>query len=205
MRIIGLTGGIASGKSTVRGMLEALGAPVEDADAIYHALIQPWEGKPSPLAARIGEAFPEALNPTGSIDRKSLGERVFADTEARQRLEAITHPAVAEETARRMHQLAGRGHQVAIYDVPLLFERGLDKTLSGVIVVWVPQAVQLQRLMARDGLSENEAHQRIDAQMPLADKKTRADWVVDNSGTPEQTRAQVERIWREVNPAAARL
>lgn len=199
MRIIGLTGGIASGKSTVSRMLRELGATVLDADAVYHELIAPQGGQASPLAQAVASAFPGVLRPDGTLDRAELGRRVFSDAAARQRLGAITHPAVAMEVGRRSQALAASGLPVLIYDVPLLYENGLDAGMDGVIVVWVSRASQRERLCARDGLTPTEAEQRLSAQLPLDRKRDRATWVIDNEGTLEDTRAQVQRLWRELS------
>jgi dephospho-CoA kinase len=192
LRLIGLTGGIASGKSTVAGLLAALGADVIGADAVYHDLLVPAGGRPSPMAHAIGLAFPSALAGV-HIDRARLGETVFADAAARARLEAITHPAIAQETARRVAALPG---PLCIYDVPLLYERGLERGMHAVIVVWVDPDTQLRRLQRRDGLSLAQARARLAAQMPLAEKRARADYVVDNRGPREQTAAAVAELWR---------
>jgi dephospho-CoA kinase len=198
VRIFGLTGGIASGKSTVAAMLRELGAELIDADAVYHDLIEPKDGAPSELAARIGERFPGVLGANGVLDRRALGARVFADKGELQALGAITHPAVAAESARRVGELAARGVTRVVYDVPLLYERGLDKGMEGVIVVWVPRATQLARLIPRDGISPDAAEQRLASQLPLDEKRARATWVVDNSGAREDTRRQVQQIWRGI-------
>lgn len=200
MKIYGLTGGIASGKSTVRQMLQAHGAHVIDADALYHGLIAPLPGhRPSPLAQRIAERFPGVLAADGSVDRRLLGERVFAAENERRALEQLTHPAVAAEFQRRLHELGEASVAFAFYDVPLLYERRLESGMDGVVVVWVPREVQLERLVARDGLSREAAEQRLAAQLPLDEKRRRATWVIDNSGPKEATRAQVDRLWRELS------
>jgi dephospho-CoA kinase len=198
MKIIGLTGGIASGKTTTQRMLAELGALVLDADAIYHDLIRPAGGAPSPLASRVAARFPGVLGPDGVLDRRALGARVFTDAGELAALDAITHPAVAAETQRRIVALAERGALRVVYDVPLLFEAGLDHGTAGVIVVWVPREVQVARLMARDGLDRAAAEQRLAAQMSLDEKRRRARWVIDSSGSFEATRAQVARLWSEV-------
>ncbi len=198
MKIIGLTGGIASGKSTARNMLEERGACVLDADAVYHRLIAPVEGEPSPLARQIEARFPGVLSPDGRIDRRALGRRVFADTTERRALEAITHPAVAHAAGQRLEQMRRDGCHLAIYDVPLLYERGLDGGMDAVIVVWVPREVQVSRLAKRDGLPPRVAEQRLASQLPLDEKRRRADWVVDNSGDLSATRQQIDRIWEAI-------
>ncbi|MEK7704253.1 MAG: dephospho-CoA kinase, partial [Myxococcota bacterium] len=131
VRLVGLTGGMASGKSTVHHMLVELGATVLDADAIYHALIAPISGEASELARRIAREFPDVLRDDGSLDRGRLGARVFADAAARERLGLITHPAVAAEAAARLARLAADGARCVVYDVPLLYERGLECGMDG--------------------------------------------------------------------------
>ena len=198
VRWIGLTGGVASGKSTVAGMFRQLGVPVVDADAVYHALVAPRDDGPSPLARRIDESFPGVLEPSGRLDRKALAERVFSDARARRRLESIAHPEVAREVAIRRRKLEEEGAPLAFYDVPLLFERGLEDALDGVVVVWVPESIQVERLRRRDGLSEQAARARLAAQLPLDEKRRRATWVIDNSGSLDATRRQVEHLWEEL-------
>lgn len=196
MHIFGLTGGIASGKSFVRATLENLGAHVLDADAIYHSLIAPLpNGEASPLALAIAAAFPNVMKPDGTLDRAKLGEQVFSDAQALARLGQITHPAVAQETGRRMQALAEKGVARVVYDVPLLYERGLETGMHGVMVVWVPRQLQLERLMQRDGLLREQAEKRVQSQMSLDEKRTRATWVVDNSGSREATQSQVREVW----------
>ncbi len=196
MRLIGLTGGIASGKSAVAHMLRELGAVVLDADAIYHRLIAPQDGQASPLSQRIAARFAGVLKDDGNLDRAELGAQVFADPEKRAQLNAMAHPAVAEEVGRESAALAARGVSLVIYDVPLLFERGLEVGMAGVIVVWAPRDTQLQRLIARDGLTREQAEARLNAQMSLDEKRRRATWVIDNSGDVAATRRQVAALWQ---------
>src|SRR5690606_27259494 len=136
-------------------------------------------------------------------DRARMGERVFSDPAARAELEAITHPRIAAASAEAFAALAAAGHRVAIYEAALLVERRLHEKLAGVIVVAVPEEIQLERLEARDQIAPAAARARLAAQLPLADKVAVARWVVDNSGTREQTRAQVEAIWREIQTEVA--
>lgn len=194
MRLYGLTGGIASGKSTVSRLLRELGAHVLDADVIARRVVEPG----SPGLAEIAARFPGVIGPDGRLDRAKLGARVFADANERAALNAITHPRVREEFARQVAALEAQGVKRILYDVPLLIETGLHAGMDGVVVVWVPRAVQKARLMARDGLSEEAAEARLAAQLPLDEKRQHATWLVDNSGGLEATRAQVERIWREI-------
>jgi dephospho-CoA kinase len=179
VRVVGLTGGIASGKSTFAEALRARGVPVVDADALARAAVAPG----SPALAEIARAFgPAVLAPDGGLDRKRMAALVFADADARRRLEAITHPAVRAAMAAETARLAAAGHDLAFYDTPLLFEVGLDRTLDAVVVVWAPPAVQRARLAARDGLGPADADARLAAQLPIDEKAARADFVVENVG-----------------------
>ncbi len=173
------------------------GATVIDADATYHALLQPQAGRPSPLAQAVADAFAPLplLGADGRLDRRRLAAHVFADAAARLQLEALTHPAVA---AARLADLAGlqaAGVQHVIYDVPLLYEKNLGDSFAGVVVVWVPPDLQLQRLAQRDGLVGTAAQQRLAAQLPLDEKRRRATWVIDNSGSRAQAAAAVATVW----------
>lgn len=193
--IIGLTGGIASGKSTVSAMLAKLGAAVVDADQIAREVVLPGEPALREVVAAFGQAI---LHEDGTLNRKKLGELVFADAAKRKRLEAILHPAIRRTMAERIARLARENpERLVVADIPLLYETGLDARYPHVLVVYVPPAVQLERLMKRDGLSEEEAGKRLAAQLPIDEKKARATWVIDNSGTREDTRRQVLDFWRE--------
>ncbi len=196
MRVIGLTGGIASGKSTVAALFDGAGIPVVDADKVAREVVAPGR----PAHAAVVQAFgTEILRDDGSIDRPKLGRAVFADASARAKLNAITHPHIRAEIAVRLRNLSRQGTTLAVVDVPLLYETGDPSAYDEVIVVYVDEQTQLERLMARDGLDRVEAERRITAQLPLSQKATLADRVIDNSGTMEQTRAQVREIlsiWR---------
>jgi dephospho-CoA kinase len=201
VRLIGLTGGIATGKSTFAAALRARGVPVVDADALARAAVAPG----SPALGEIARAFgPDVLAPDGGLDRKRLGALVFADAAARRRLEAITHPAVrrgmAEETAR----LAAAGHAVAFYDTPLLYEVGLEAVVDAVVVVWAPPDVQRARLAARDGLGPAEADARLAAQLPVGAKAARADFVVENVGPVEELGAKADRLLADLGAGLGR-
>ena len=200
MKLLGLTGGFASGKSTVATMLRLLGAHVLDADAIYHELLAPRDGRPSSLAREIEARFPGVIDDAHQVDRAELGRRVFAHADERRALERIAHPRVAQEVAQRVAGLEATGASLAIYDVPLLFEAHLDVGMQGVIVVWVPRPVQLARLVRRDGITPSAAEAKLQTQLPLDDKRKRATWVIDNSGTLAETREQVEDLWRKLRP-----
>lgn len=200
MKLWALTGGIASGKSTTAAMFAAHGMQIVNADHTYHALISPIGGKPSPLAQKVAAAFDAVavLLPDGSIDRAALGAHVFADRAARLRLESVTHPAIAAATAAQIAQKQKAGAQHLMYDVPLLFEKGLTQAFLGVVVIWVSAQTQLTRLLARDGLAPRAAQARLATQVCLQTKRRRATWVVDNSGTRDASAQQVENIWQHM-------
>jgi dephospho-CoA kinase len=196
MLVVGLTGGIASGKSFVSKKLRELGAVVIDADQVAREVVKP--GMPA-WASIIREFGRSVLNPDGSLDRKKLGKIVFADQEKLKKLNEITHPYIIREIKRLLANCCRTGeHGIVVLDVPLLFEVGLDELVDEVWVVYVDPATQIRRLMERDGLSEQEAMQRISSQMPLEEKARRAHRVIDNRGTPEETVRQITEIWKEV-------
>jgi dephospho-CoA kinase len=195
MKVLGLTGGIACGKGTVSRMFRELGAPVIDADAIGHEIIAPHTPAWRELVQTFGESI---LRPDGTVDRAQLGKIVFADAAARAELNAITHPGIAQEIQTRLAELARGGHQIAIVEAALIGETNVTAAFDAIIVVHAHRRVQIARLMARDALSEEEAQRRIQAQMPAAEKKKLADFVIDNSGTIEETRNQVEALWRKI-------
>jgi dephospho-CoA kinase len=190
LKLIGLTGGIGSGKSTVARMIAELGVPVLDADQIAREVVAPGQ----PAAAEIAAAWPEVIGPDGVIDRKRLGGLVFADPAARARLERITHPRIQAVSHARARDLAAQGHHLVFYEASLLVESGRHRELDGLVVVTAAPETQRRRAMARDGLSADEAQARIDAQLPLADKVRAATVVIDNQGDLAATRAQVERL-----------
>ncbi|WP_242335695.1 MULTISPECIES: dephospho-CoA kinase [Anaeromyxobacter] len=178
MRVIGLTGGIATGKSTFAAALRSRGVPVIDADALARAVVEPG----TPALSEIARVFgPGVLDARGALDRRALGAIVFSDPEARRRLEEITHPAIRAAMVAETARLAGLGHDLAFYDVPLLFEVGLDAALDSVVVVWAPRDVQRARVVRRDGSTPAEADARLAAQLPIDEKARRADFLVDNA------------------------
>ncbi len=179
MRLVGLTGGIASGKSSLAAALRDLGAPVIDADAIARAAVR----RGTPALREIARIFGTGvLAKDGELDRKAMAAIVFGDPAARARLEAIVHPAVRAEVAAETARLAAAGHDLAFYDVPLLFERGLEGEVDCAVVVHAPPALQLSRLRSRDGMTQEEAEARLSAQLPIDEKARRADVVVSNEG-----------------------
>jgi dephospho-CoA kinase len=191
VRVVGLTGGIASGKSTFAARLRERGAAVVDADALARQVVQPG----APALAEIARAFgPAVLLPDGALDRRRLAALVFSEPAARRRLEAITHPAVREAMGAEVRGLAQAGHALAFYDVPLLYEVGLEGELDAVVVVWAPREAQLERLSRRDGLSPAEAEARLAAQLPLDEKAARADFLVANDGPPETLGDKADRL-----------
>ncbi len=198
-RVIGLTGGLASGKSAVAAILRELGAHVVSADAIAREIVEPG----SPALADIVEAFgPEIVDPGARLDRAALAARIFADPAARARLNAITHPRIRErmraEVVRFQRTLPPGA--VIVLDIPLLLDTAPREAfpLEEVVVVAVDEATQVERLRRRDGLSREEAQRRLGAQRPLREKVAEADWLIDNSGTSEETRRQVEAFWRRL-------
>ncbi len=192
-RVIGLTGGIGSGKSTVAAMLRDLGAEVIDADRVAREVVEPGQPALAEIVARFGAGV---LDGEGRLDRKQLGARVFADETARRALNAIVHPRIAAETARRVADANARGVPLVVYEAALLVENGIHRALDGLIVVSAPEAEQVRRVMARDGLDETEARRRLAAQAPLADKLAAATWVIDNAGALDDTRRRVAEVWR---------
>jgi dephospho-CoA kinase len=201
MRKIAITGGAGSGKSTVARMFKDLGAEVLDADEVARGAVAVGEPAWRELRRRYGDDY---FNPDGSLNRSKLAARVFADPEERRRLDKIIHPRVAAALRARMGELAGRGVELVLVDVPLLFETGREAAFDRVIVVTAPETERLRRLQERDGRGEEEIRGIFAAQWPLEDKAARADYVVDNGGAPAGTRRQVEAIWRELQELLAR-
>ncbi|CAM3789886.1 dephospho-CoA kinase [Marinicrinis lubricantis] len=192
---IGLTGGIACGKSTVSSMLVEKGAALVDADRIAREVVLPGEPALKQIVDRFGQAV---LLEDGSLNRKQLGSIVFADDESRKDLEAILHPTIR---ARMKEQMAAYEREIpdrlVVVDVPLLYESKLQELFQAVLVVYVPEEVQLKRLMERDGILEKDAMNRIKSQMPIEEKKKKADLYIDNSGSMEQTKQQVDLFWQK--------
>ncbi|HVC40108.1 MAG TPA: dephospho-CoA kinase [Candidatus Dormibacteraeota bacterium] len=197
-RVIGLTGGIASGKSTVAERLSEKGAWIVDADQLARAVV----AVQSPALAEIVESFgAEVIAGDGSLDRPQLGRLVFQDEAARERLNAIVHPRVLELSREEIRRAEAAGAELVVYDVPLLFETSREQEFEGTLVVWVDPLTQLLRLRHRSGLDEDEAKARIEAQLPLSRKRELATWTIDNSGSLEATRAAVDSLWEaELQP-----
>lgn len=197
----GLTGGIACGKSTVAGMLEALGARIIDADRIGHELLL----SPKPAYTEVVNRFGrEILAPSGEIDRKKLGAIVFADSVALAALNGIVHPRIIQRTEELAASYRDQDlRSVVVVDAALIFEAGIGGRFKRVIVAWCLPEQQLERLMAKSDLTRQEAEQRIAAQMPSEEKRRRADYVIDCSGTLEETRRQAVSVHAELERLAA--
>lgn len=196
MIVAGLTGGIASGKSTVAAIFEAAGARLVDADRIAHEAVRKGTAAHREILAHFG---PAVLLESGEIDRKRLAAIIFNDPAEQKVLERIVHPQVKQEMARRLDRIRRETPQaVVVVDVPLLFESGMDRGLAATIVVYVPAPLQIERLMARDALPEPDARARLNAQMPIETKKSLATFVIDNSGPLDHTRAQTLEVYRQL-------
>ncbi|TMD65169.1 MAG: dephospho-CoA kinase [Chloroflexi bacterium] len=192
MRVLGLTGGIGSGKTMVGTMFTELGAELIDADQLAREVVEPGQPALEEIVTSFGR---DILRPDGRLDRRKLAGIVFADASARARLNAITHPRIRERMDAAIAARRDRAG-VLIVDIPLLFENARTGVVEKVIVVWVDPRTQFRRLIERGGLTEEEARRRIGAQMPLDEKRGLADHVIDNRGTPAETRRQVEAIFR---------
>jgi dephospho-CoA kinase len=190
LKVLGLTGGIGSGKSTVARLIADLGVPVLDADQLAREVVEPG----CPALAEVAAAWPQAIGPDGRVDRKRLAAIIFADPAQRLRLEAITHPRIQALADDRLAELAQKGHALAVYEASLLVESGRYKDFDGLVVVTASPETQLERVLARGDLTEAEAQARIDAQLPLLAKVRVATHLVDNDGDLEATKAQVERL-----------
>ncbi|MUK86886.1 dephospho-CoA kinase [Ornithinibacillus sp. L9] len=189
--IIGLTGSIASGKSTVSLMFDDLNIPVIDADKISREVVKPGESAYHEIVKAFGT---EILRDDQTIDRKELGAIVFANETKRKTLNHIVHPAVRERMLYYRDSLVEDGEKCVVLDIPLLFESKLTHLVDKTIVVYVDEKTQLQRLMERDGFSENEALQRMNAQIPVKEKAALADAVINNNGTKYESFQQLEKI-----------
>jgi dephospho-CoA kinase len=203
--LVGLTGGIATGKSTVSGMFAHLGARLMDADLLAREVVLPGQ---APYQAIVREFGPDVLQEDGHLDRKRLGAIVFADPERRKRLEAITHPAIRTRQARLLAAYEEEEFEgIVLWDAALLFEWGSAAGMDRTVVVYADEATQLRRLMARGGSTEEEARARIRSQMPVAEKARLASHVIDNSGSRAETERQVGEVYRNLleDLRAARL
>lgn len=190
---IGLTGGIATGKSTVSSMLIRKGALLVDADVIAREVMLPGHPVLAEVATHFGQAI---LQADGQLDRKKLGEIIFNDPEERLALNRITHPAIRLEIRQQMADYeTAYPERLVVVDIPLLYESELQSLFEKVMVVYVPREMQLLRLMERDGITEERAEARLNSQMDIELKKEMADYVIDNSGTLADTVEQVDKLW----------
>jgi dephospho-CoA kinase len=194
LKLVGLTGGIGAGKSTVADMIRARGVPVIDADVLAREVVAPGQ----PAHGDIARAWPQVIAGDGTIDRKKLGALVFADPQARRRLEAITHPRIRERALERARELAAAGHRLAFYEASLLVEAGQHRQYDALVVVTADEEQQLDRVTARDRSSRQAALARLRAQLPAEEKRRAATHLIDNSGDREGTRRQVEALLTEL-------
>ena len=199
VRVIGLTGGIGSGKSTVARIFKELGAEVVDADQLAREVVAPGQPALKDVVAAFG---PGVIQADGTLDRPRLASIIFRDDVARATLNAITHPRIRSRMRAEVESRRGRSG-LLVLDIPLLFEGDPPEEIETSVVVWVDRATQLRRLVERDGFTLEEASRRIAAQMPLDAKRDRADEVIDNSRSLEETRAQVEKLYRRYLEAAS--
>ena len=192
---LGLTGGIATGKTTISNYLKSINIPVLDADEYARKVVEPGTPGLDEITNTFGE---QVLRADGSLNRKLLGQIVFNDSSARQTLNDITHPRIQQMMADELHRLAEQQIPLVILDIPLLLENQNVAGADAVMVVTIPESLQLTRLMQRNNLTEKEAQSRISAQMPLAEKEKLADFVIDNSGTISSTQKQVEKVIQKI-------
>jgi len=194
IRIIGLTGGIASGKSSVARFFQERGVPVIDADQLSRDAVQPGSNGLARVVAEFGSGI---LDASGQMDRSKVAAQVFSDARKRSTLEAILHPEIKQLAEQALIRTAEAGHRVVMYMAPLLIEAGATERVDEIWVVTVSPEVQLERLMLRDGLDRETAQRIIASQMPLSEKATYGRIVIDNSGTAEETAGLLARIWAE--------
>ncbi len=199
MLVVGLTGGIASGKSTVSRMFEQAGIPVICSDELAREVVRSGSPGLSEIRRIFGD---DVLDDEGELDREAMARLVFHDPSKRKLLESIIHPRVAEEQNKRLKTLERQGHSIVVIDVPLLYEVGWERLVDLVVVVYTPRHVQEERLVNRDGMSADDARSRLDAQMTIDEKRRLADRLVDNGNTLEDTRRQVASIIEELKEFA---
>ena len=193
--MFGLTGGIGSGKSTVAAIWRNLGLPVVDADVLAREVVAPG----SPGLALLQSTFgPSVVAADGSLDRAAMGRMAFSEPAAREKLEAVLNPLIGKAAQSQFTGLRAAGHPLIAYDVPLLFETGQVELYRPVVVVFTDEPTRRRRIVARDNTSEDEARRRISAQAPLEEKAALADYVIDNSGSIEQTERQARNVLSKV-------
>jgi dephospho-CoA kinase len=197
--LFGLTGGLASGKSTVAARFRAQGLPVIDADALAREVVAKGTEGLAEVVRTFGE---EMLLPDGSLDRARVAALVFADVDQRRRLNAIVHPRIAALTAERAAQLGAQGERLACYEAALLVENRLADAFRPLVVVAAPEGIQIKRAMVRDGATEEQARGRLAAQLPLVEKVAVADYVIDNSGDRAATERQADEVLAAIRARA---
>ncbi len=195
MKVLGLTGGIGTGKSTVATLLREFGAKIVDADQIAREIVRPGQSAWQGIVDTFG---PHILKADKSIDRKKLRKIVFKDKGARRKLESITHPKIRVTAQERIEKLAAEGAEIVVYEAPLLYENKVHLWIRPVILVACDSATQKKRLHDRDGLSANQIEQHLKAQMPLEAKRKLADFVIENVGNLEDLRRQVKEVWEKI-------
>ncbi|MBI5197855.1 MAG: dephospho-CoA kinase [Nitrospirae bacterium] len=201
MLLVGLTGGIATGKSLVSEMFRSLGAHIIDADLLSRDLVKP--GSPA-LTRIVGEFGPEVLSEDGRLNRHLLAEMIFHDPGKREALNAILHPRIFEEEERRRKEIAAKDPRaIIIFDAALLIETGAHELMDCVILIYVNEKNQVARLMERDHLTKEAALKRIRAQMPMKEKRKHADYILDTSHSFQEVEKQVERIYRDLREIEA--
>ncbi|KAJ2126127.1 hypothetical protein IW147_000278 [Coemansia sp. RSA 720] len=196
MLVVGLTGGIAAGKSTASSEFRALGVPVIDADEIARQVLEPGEASYTRVVQHFGRSI---LDDSGRIDRGRLGHVIFSDPEQRKHLNKCTHPYIRRRILWNLAQLYARGHSMCVLDVPLLFESGLDRVCAKTVVIECPREVQLERLTKRNGFTRVEAEARVDAQMRSDMRAARATRVVNNTESVDELRSEIRdivKLWR---------
>jgi dephospho-CoA kinase len=197
MKIIGLTGNIASGKTEVAKIFKELGAKVIDADKIAREVVEPGEAAWQEIVEEFGGNI---LNPDGSINRKKLGEIIFNDDKKREQLNQITHPRIMTKLKETIDNYKKENVKLVIIEAALIVERGgLLKVIDELIVVSTDPEAQVERIMTRDGLRRDEALSRMESQMPISEKTKHAAYIIDNSGSLGETRKQVEEVWEKIN------
>lgn len=196
MFLVGLTGGIASGKSTVSKLLASYGADTIDADQVAREVVMPGSNG---LTAVVNEFGVEVLTSDGELDRQELGRRVFADAKKRKSLEAILHPLIKARTSQLIQEST---KEIVVYAVPLLVEANVDYPFDMILTVEANPELQIERIVRSRGLSEQEAAARLAAQATKIERAERADFVIDSSGTHTQLETQVQLIWAKIEQAA---